>query len=101
MIDMLRRYVRRWTTTIGSSATAPPDDHARAAAQQARGNRASEVTRLHHEVRELQQRITNVSAAQDQSVDAQKDTPQGGELAALYRELAHKQRELAKLQARI
>lgn len=100
MIDMLRRAVRRWTTTTGSSAM-PLDDHARAAATKARGNRAREVTRLQQEVRELQQRITDLSAAQDQGIDARAHASQHGELESLYRALAQKQGELAKLQARV
>lgn len=100
MIDMLRRSVRRWTTTGGARA-ASPDDQARAAATKARGNRADEVTRLQHEVRDLQQRITDLGATQDQGVDGQERTPQDGELESLYRALAHKQGELAKLQARV
>jgi hypothetical protein len=100
MIDRLRRTVRRWTTSTDAPATYP-DDHARAAATEARGNRARQVTRLQQEVREIQQRITDLSATQDQGADAPGRTPQSGELESLYRALAHKQGELAKLQARV
>jgi hypothetical protein len=100
MSDRWRRFIRRWVPTIGGSAT-PSDDRARAAAATARDQRADDVLRLQHEVRALQQRITDLGAAQEQDGAGADSARQQRALQSLYRALAHAQGELANLQARI
>lgn len=100
MSDRWRRFIRRWIPRI-SARHGPLDDRARAAATTARDQRADDVRRLQHEIRALQQRITDLSAAPEQGGDGSDRTPQARELHSLYRALAQTQQELAKLQARI
>lgn len=100
MLDRWRRFIRRWISTTGARDR-PPDDRARATAAAARDQRADEVQRLQHEIRALQQRITDLSATQVQGGDGPDRTPPGRELHSLYHALAQTQQALARLQARI
>jgi len=67
-----------------------------ATATQARQDRADTMRRLQHEVRRLQQEITDLSDASGAAAPADAER-----LTALYQELEQRQVELARYQGRI
>lgn len=70
-------------------------------AEEARENRASSMATLQREVRQLQQEITDLGAAQDLDSTGANAGANAATMERLHRELADKQRELAKFQARV
>lgn len=94
VLDRIKQYLRtrQQPSTTGRTQFT---------AEEARDNRASSMVTLQREVRQLQQEITDLSAAQD--LDSTGDDARANEstMERLHRELAQKQKELAKFQARV
>jgi len=97
MLQALRRWIAR---TFSPNRSPTPEQTQRAAAK-LRQDRAAAIAALRQEIHALQQGITDVSAALDGDLAGAERAAQQGRLAALERELARKQGELAKLQARV
>ena len=97
---MLRR-LRRWAERAFAPRAAPTPEQARRAAGEARQDRAGTVDDLRSEIRRLQQDIKDVSDALESGPTGDARSVHTGRLASLHRELDQKQRDLAKLQARV
>jgi predicted lipid-binding transport protein (Tim44 family) len=93
VLDRAKRYLR-------SKRPSTPE-RGQFTAQEARENRASSVTALRHEVRRIQQEITDLNALQESGTAGGNSTANESRMAALQDELARKQKELAKFQARV
>lgn len=96
VLDRVKRFLqsRRPSTTGRTQAT-------QQTAQEARERRTSSMSTLQQEVRQLQQEITDLSARQDSGSaggDAQADAAL---METLQGDLARKQQDLAKYQARV
>jgi hypothetical protein len=95
VLDRVKQYLR-------SKRPSTPE-RGQFTAQEARENRASSVTALQHEVRRIQQEITDLNALQESGTAGGDGDSKANEsrMAALQDELARKQKELAKYQARV
>jgi len=97
---MLRGLRSRVARAFARSAPATPEQAERAAGK-ARHERAGTIGDLRGEIRRLQQDIQDVSAAQGGAPTEAARAGDEGRLAALHDQLDRKQRELARLQARV
>ena len=97
---MLRK-LRGWVERAFAPRAAPTPEQARRAAAEARQDRAGTVDDLRSEIRRLQQDIKDVSDALASGPAGDAHTVDEGRLASLHLELDRKQRELARLQARV
>lgn len=84
-----------------SPSVSPPPTRSHHTPQETRDLRASSVTALQLEVRQLQQDITDASVARDNPSASHSRNVDDSKLAELHSSLQLKQRELAKFQARI
>jgi hypothetical protein len=95
------RTLRNW---FGRNASARPPstgDDARQAAANARQDRASLIDGLYRDGRQLQHEIKETTDALERSTTTEELTTNERQLAALHEALKQKQRDLAKIQARI
>ena len=95
------RQLRDWVTSRFSPPDPPTREQAQATAQEARDDRAGLVTDLQAQVRSLQQEITDRTAVVDGDPGGKDRLDDVARLVELEKELAEKQRELARFQARI
>ena len=104
MLRGLRNWLER---TFSTKAPPTPEQarqaaaQARQAADQARQDRAGSLADLRSEVRRLQQDIKEVSDSLDSDLTGEERSAHEGRLASLESQLDQKQRELARLQARV
>ena len=95
------RGLRSWVARAFAPQAPPTAEQAERAAARARQDRAGTIGDLRSEIRRLQQDIKDVSDALDGGPTGDARTAQEGRLASLHRQLEERQRELARLQARV
>ena len=95
------RGLRHWAARAFVREAPPTPEQAERAAGQARQDRAGTIDDLRVEIRRLQQDIKDVSDALASGPAGDVRAAHEGRLASLHRQLDQKQRELARLQARV
>ena len=95
------RGLRSWAARAFASQAPPTPEQTRRAAGQARQDRAGTIGDLRGEIRRLQQDTKDVSDAMGGAPTGAASAGNEGRLASLHGQLDHKQRDWARLQARI
>ena len=95
------RGLRGWVARAFAAQAPPTPEQAERAAAQARQDRAGTIGDLRGEIRRLQHEIKDVSDALDGGPTGDARTAHEARLASLHRRLEERQRELARLQARV
>ncbi len=96
ILDRVKQYFQsKRPATTGRTQTT------QLTAQESREQRTRSMTTLQQEVRQLQQEITDLSAVQDKAAAGGDTTANASRMDKLQSDLARKQRELAKFQARV
>jgi len=93
--------LRTWGKNLLSSPRRDSVDDSRRDAEAAREHRATTVTRLNHEIRRLQQEISDLNDSMNAGGDPRSMEANEARMASLHQQLAAKQRELGTHQARI
>ncbi len=90
--------LRNWGKKYISSRRRPTDDQVRRTSQKSRDDRASMVNSIRDEITRLQHEISDLDDAMKAGDSASADEAR---MARLHQQLAQKQQELSRYQARI
>jgi len=94
--------LRIWGKRVFSSSTHPTVEQARNTGQKARDDRASTVSKIRDEIYRIQHEISDLNdAMQAGGASDASARANDARMASLHQELARKQQDLAKYQARI